>query len=174
MKNNPSLVMLLPALALSSWLTSCNSREPEAPEPNCSIPATVQRLTTPDSCRSLVLALAGNVRLRPVGPLWQAFHPQAGQRVRIEYSSTTDSSGVGCRVRGGRLVRITCIHLDTTPTGTPTGNPSTNPTGTPTGNPSTNPAGTPTGNPPTNPTGTPTGTPHDTTRVPLDTTRTKH
>ncbi len=166
MKNNPSLVMLLPALALSSWLTSCNSREPEAPEPNCSIPATVQRLTTPDSCRSFVLALAGNVRLRPVGPLWQAFNPKAGQRVRIEYSSTTDSSGVGCRVRGGRLARITCIHLDTTPSS----NPPTNPTGTPTGNSST----TPTGNPPTTPTGTPTGTPHDTTRVPLDTTRTKH
>jgi len=105
---------VLPALAFGSLLASCNPRNPELPAPNCSIPATVRSFTTPDSCRDFVLDLASSdLRLRPTGPLWQAFRPRNGQRVFIEYVATTDSSGLGCRAQVGKLVRITCIHADT-------------------------------------------------------------
>lgn len=121
----PFGAVALPALALGGLLGACTQSEHLLPQPHCSIPATVRRVVSPDSCRNYVLVLndSSHALLRPLGRLWQSFVPKArnGQRVFVEYVAAVDSGAVSCGRRVGRPVRLTCLSADTVKFLPPTG-----------------------------------------------------
>jgi hypothetical protein len=107
-------------LGASTLLTSCFDKgEKESCTPKggtCDTAATVVDLSKTTGC-GLALHLADSTYVVPTGSTWTSFHPKAGDKVLVGYT-TKKNCGSQKTCAAGPLVELGCISVNTTTTTT--------------------------------------------------------
>jgi hypothetical protein len=119
-RRTASAMLVLLGLGASTLLTSCFDKgEKEACTPKggaCDTAATVEDLSQTTGC-GLALHLADGTYVVPTGATWTNFHPKAGDKVLVGYT-TKKNCGTQKTCAAGPLVELGCISINTATTTT--------------------------------------------------------